>query len=368
LIFTNQLVQRMSKENPAILFAGFEIGGQMQLLAETMRKRWYSATAASFNNDFRGYQNDIMFKQKGLKSQISRFFFFMWALFQYDIFHFFWGVSLWSFWRFHLLDLPILRLCKKKIVVHFRGLDVVDIKYFDYLRDIALGGQISQPPVSRKDQKIKIKKWLKYADAILVSEPDLHFVSPDSILSPQVIDMSYWTPGSEPESEKDGIIRIVHAPSSRRKKGTDFIESAVENLKKKGYSIELLMAERLTHDKIKELYEKSDIGIDQVLYGWHGKVSVELMALSKPVICYINPEYAKYRPDLPIVNANKESIEQALENLIRNPNLRREIGKKSREYVLQYHDVDKVVDQLFKIYGLVDKTKKKDFIENAKMW
>jgi len=180
--------------------------------------------------------------------------------------------------------------------------------------------------------------------------------------------MSYWTPISEPESAKDGIIRIVHAPSSRRKKGTDFIEDAINNLNRRGYKVELILAEKLPHDKIKELYEKSDFGIDQVLYGWHGKVSVELMALSKPVVCYINPEYLKYRPDLPIVNSNKETLERVLEQLINNPSLRKTIGEKSHEYVLKYHDVEKVVDQLFEIYGLMERTKRKDFIEDAKVW
>jgi len=355
----------MSKKNPAILIAGYEIGGQMQLLAETMRKRWYNATSVAFNNDFRGYQNDIRLNPRNC---VSRLFFFIWALIHYDIFHFFWGISLLSFWRFHLLDLPILKLFGKKIIVHFRGLDVVDIKYFDWLRETARGNKTAPPDISRVDQRKKILKWCKYSDAVLVSEPDLHFVSPTSILSPQVIDMSYWTPISEPESAKDGIIRIVHAPSSRRKKGTDFIEDAINNLNRRGYKVELILAEKLPHDKIKELYEKSDFGIDQVLYGWHGKVSVELMALSKPVVCYINPEYLKYRPDLPIVNSNKETLERVLEQLINNPSLRKTIGEKSHEYVLKYHDVEKVVDQLFEIYGLMERTKRKDFIEDAKVW
>jgi len=355
----------MSKKNPAILIAGYEIGGQMQLLVETMRKRWHNATSVAFNRDFRGYQNDITLNDS---NYISRFFFFLWALIHYDIFHFFWGISLLNFWRFHLLDLPILRLFGKKIIVHFRGLDVVDIKYFDWLRETSRGNNTHPPDISRPDQLKKIKKWCKYSDAILVSEPDLHFVSSASILSPQVIDMSYWTPTSEPKSVKDGIIRIVHAPSSRRKKGTDFIEIAVENLKKKGFNIQLLLVERLPHDKIKEIYEISDIGIDQILYGWHGKVSVEMMALGKPVVCYINPEYLKYRIDLPIVNSNKETLEQVLEELINNPSLRKKIGEKSREYALKYHDIEKVVDQLFEIYGLKEKTKRREFIDDAKVW
>lgn len=361
-------MQKISKKNPAILIAGYEIGGQMQLLAETMRKRWYKATAASFNNDFRGYQNDIMFKENRPKQHIDRFFFFLWALIHYDIFHFFWGVSLWSFWRFHNIDLPILKLFRKKIIVHFRGLDVVDIKYFDWLREAVRGNETDPPPLSRPDQKRKIKKWIKYANTVLVSEPDLYFVSPSSILSPQVIDLSYWTSTGRPESENAGVIRIVHAPSSRRKKGTDFIEKAIENLKHKGYEIELILAEKLPQDKIKALYENSDIGIDQILYGWHGKVSVELMALGKPVICFINPKYLKYRPDLPIVNADKNNLEHILEELINDKAARLRIGEKSREYVAKYHDVEKVVDQLFEIYGLKEKSNKRDYIEDAKMW
>jgi len=50
-----------------ILFAGFEIGGQMQLMAETMRKRWVQATSVSFHSDFRGYRNT----KKNLKAKSS---------------------------------------------------------------------------------------------------------------------------------------------------------------------------------------------------------------------------------------------------------------------------------------------------------
>jgi hypothetical protein len=153
---------------------------------------------------------------------------------------------------------------------------------------------------------------------VLVSEPDLFAVAPTATLSPQVIDLAYWTPTRRPLSEQDGIIRIVHAPSSRRKKGTDFIEQSVDELKQKGYKVELVLAEKLPHHKIRELYEISDIGIDQVLYGWHGKVSVELMALGKPVVCYIDPDLMQYRPDLPIVNVTPASLTAELENLIQD--------------------------------------------------
>ncbi|MDW8332522.1 MAG: hypothetical protein RMK43_12805, partial [Cyclobacteriaceae bacterium] len=334
------------------LIAGYEIGGQMQLLAETFRKRGVQATAVSYNDDFRGYQNDVMLSGRGWKMDINRFFFFLWALNHYHVFHFFWGYSLWNWWKFHLLDLPVLKLFRKKIIVHFRGLDVIDIRYFDYLRDKNRGLKVSAPPLNRPDQRKKLKKWLRYADEVLVSEPDLFAVVPDAILSPQVIDIRYWTSTQNPLSEKDGVIRIVHAPSSRRKKGTDFIEEAIKNLQDKGYPVQLILAENQPHHKIRELYEISDIGIDQVLYGWHGKVSVELMALEKPVICNINSEWKKYRPELPVIHADPSNLVSVLELLITDPDKRKQLGKSGREYVLKYHDVECVANELLDLYGI----------------
>jgi glycosyltransferase involved in cell wall biosynthesis len=326
------------------------------------------ATSVAYNDDFRGYQNDVMLAGRGWRSSLGRFVFFCWALIHYDVFHFFWGVSLWNWWRFHLLDLPILKLFGKKVIVHFRGLDIIDIRYFDYLRQRNQGEQTEPPPLSRPDQKKKVRKWLRYADVVLVSEPDLFAVVPDAILSPQVIDTSYWTASRRPLSEQDGIVRIVHAPSSRRKKGTDFIEQAIQNLRQKGHKVELILAENLPHHKIRELYEQSDIGIDQVLYGWHGKVSVELMSLGKPVICNIREDLRQYRPDLPIVHADPQNLEQALEELVAKPELRASLGQKSRAYALCHHDVEVVADELLRLYGVKERSLVKDRIEGARTW
>jgi glycosyltransferase involved in cell wall biosynthesis len=356
------------KREKRILISGYEIGGQMQLLVETIRKRWISATSVAYNNDYRGYQNDINLSDKTNGSLLKRTLFFIWALMHYDVFHFFWGVSMLSIWKFHLLDLPILKFFNKKIIVHFRGLDVVDIKYFDYLRSKARGEEIQLPDMSRADQLKKLIKWNKYADTILVSEPDLYFVSEKSVLSPQVIDLSYWRCNLKCKSEEDGIVRIVHAPSSRRKKGTDFIEKTVEKLKNNGFNVQLILAENLPHHKIKELYEISDIGLDQVLYGWHGKVSVELMALGKPVICNINPELRKYRPDLPIIHGDPQNLYGVLKELILDKSLREKIGKESAEYASKYHDVEMEVDELLKIYGINNTTFKLEKLENVKSW
>jgi glycosyltransferase involved in cell wall biosynthesis len=160
----------------------------------------------------------------------------------------------------------------------------------------------------------------------------------------------------------------VHAPSSRRKKGTEFIEQAIHNLRLKGHKVELILAENLPHHKILELYEQSDIGIDQVLYGWHGKVSVELMALGKPVICNIAEEWRMYRPDLPIVHADPATLEKRIEELIIDKQNRIQLGELSRAYALRYHDVEVVVDQLLNLYGVKQLSLVLDHIDSPKTW
>ena len=344
-----------SQKRPRVLFSPHEIGGQMQMLAETLRRRGYTATAAAYNREWFGYVNDIDLDLAQYKTsrekQARAVSFFKWARHEYDVFHFFWGRSMLGS-RFHPHpDLPILKRMGKTVVCHFRGLDVVDLKYFDYLRDRTDGKASEPPPMSRPDQLRSLKYWTKYADALLVSEPDLHAVVPNSILVPQAIDLAVYRPAPLPGS-KDGRIRIAHAPSMRRKKGTEYVECAVAQLRSEGLNVELILIENVPFQEVKALYASADIGIDQMLYGWHGKVSLELMAMGRPVICYLDEELVtKYRPDIPIVNANPCTLVDQIKALCINCDRRRELSEAGIDYVRRYHDAERVIDQCLQIYS-----------------
>ncbi|MDX1436883.1 MAG: hypothetical protein R3335_08735, partial [Anaerolineales bacterium] len=202
-----------------ILFAPHEIGGQMQLMVEEMRRRGLYATAATYTQEWFGHNSDISLKldQHGAaRKQLISFTFFLWAASNFDIIHFFWGESLYGTRLTPRLDLPILRRLNKKIFVHFRGLDVIDLAYFDYLRSRNLTDEVEEPPMSRDDQIRSLKQWRKYSDAMLVSEPDLFRVVPEAIMVQQAIDLDYWRPSGGANGASDGVIRIAHAPSMRR--------------------------------------------------------------------------------------------------------------------------------------------------------
>jgi glycosyltransferase involved in cell wall biosynthesis len=338
-----------------ILFTPHEIGGQMQLMAEELRRRGHYATAATYNQEWFGHVNDINLNLDEVKGKIKRqalpILFTLWASQNYDIFHFFWGESLYGVRRFPHLDLPLLRRMGKKILVHFRGLDVIDLAYFDFLRGRTANDRTLEPPISRPEQQRSLEKWKYYAHKLMVSEPDLMRVVPDAVLVQQAIDLRYWQPERlTPLGEQDGIIRIAHAPSLRRKKGTEFVEQSVAELQALGYPVNLVLIEKVPFDQVKSLYESCDIGVDQVLYGWYGKVSIELMALGKPVVCFIDPIWLPHRPDMPIVNANPHSLTTALKELVENAQLRNRLGKAGQEYVQRYHDVRVIIDQCLQLY------------------
>ena len=78
------------------------------------------------------------------------------------------------------------------------------------------------------------------------------------------------------------------------------------------------------------------------------------MGFGKPVLCYIHPEIGKdYPTDLPIVNANPDTIKGVLRSLLAEPNLRNEKGKAGRAYVEKYHHDLKNAELMKEIYAEV---------------
>jgi glycosyltransferase involved in cell wall biosynthesis len=143
---------------------------------------------------------------------------------------------------------------------------------------------------------------------------------------------------------------VIHSPSAPVAKGTKYVLQAVENLKSK-YDFDFKFVQNLERREALKIMSECDVYVDQLILGAHGYAAVEAMAFGKPVVCYINPVAGKdYPADLPIVNSNPDNIEEKLENLITDAQLRHETGRKSREYVEKYHDDRKIARELTEIY------------------
>jgi glycosyltransferase involved in cell wall biosynthesis len=170
---------------------------------------------------------------------------------------------------------------------------------------------------------------------------------PAAHVIPPGLDLRPFTPAPPSDSPRP---LVVHAPSSRTKKGTQHVIDACAQL-----PVDLDVVEGVPHDAARERYARADIVVDQLNAGWHGVFALEAMALGKPVVAYLKPDVVErsaegYGLRIPVVPATRETLVDALRPLVAEPALRRELGVQSRAYVEQVHDIDRVADRLLGVY------------------
>ena len=238
---------------------------------------------------------------------------------RFDVFHFYFGLTLVP----KRAQFPLLRALRKKSVVHFLGSDIR-----------------GKPPAELA--------WAAKAGARIVGSFDAARWVPEAEVIPPGIDLRDVVP--IPPSDRERPI-AVHAPSSRRRKGTDEVIAACEQL-----DVDLELIEGLHHDEAFARYRSADIVVDQLNAGWYGVFAIEAMALGKPVVTFLHEEAVErteqaFGVEVPIVSATKETLVERLRPLVEDAAERRRIGAASRAYVERVHDVDAVADRLLDIYA-----------------
>lgn len=166
------------------------------------------------------------------------------------------------------------------------------------------------------------------------------------------VDFNYIDKYLNPNKEvRTKSLTIIHAPSAYHIKGTAFIEEAITNLRIKYPFITYKRLHGVAKTDIISQLVNADIVIDQMLVGYYGVLAVEAMALAKPVVCYIRPDlWENMKNHCPIVNANPDTLEEIVESLINDKKRLIEIGRKSREYALEYHSPDKSAAKILEIF------------------
>src|SRR5262249_3606076 len=74
-----------------------------------------------------------------------------------------------------------------------------------------------------------------------------------------------------------------------------------------------------------------------------------------PVVSHLKPDVVErsaeaFGLEVPIVPATADTLVDALRPLVEDAALRRALGARSRAYVEQVHDIDRVADRLLPIY------------------
>ena len=329
-----------------ILHLPIDVAGQSIITKKGLNILGYKADCLSPKHRFE-YETDLVLGKysKNILKQISKLVFLFKSLIRYNVFHYH-SKSLFS----NKLDIKILKLFRKKIFIEFWG---SEIRLYDIEKKRNRFFVLDNVPNNNSKRKL-LEFWSSVTDNVIVSDHSM-----DAFLKPyfknicvvgQRIEIDKYEIYYPNENTK--IPKIVHAPSSKSTKGTKYITEAIETLRNDGLSFEYIEVSDISHEEALEEYKKADIVIDQLLIGSYGILACECMAFGKPVICYILEEnVAKYGTDLPIVNANPDTIKDVLKELVKSPEMRERIGRKSRAYAEKKHDYREVAKRLVKIYA-----------------
>lgn len=144
---------------------------------------------------------------------------------------------------------------------------------------------------------------------------------------------------------------FLHVPTEPKVKGTEEIEAAFDQLRKEGVPFEFRKLRQLTQAEFYRELASCDVYVDELRCGSHGVTAVEAMAAGKPTITYIRPDLLQQYPvDMPLVNANPDTIASVLRKLACEPQWRADLAAQSRRYVEKYHDALIVARDMWDVY------------------
>ncbi|MBV9248067.1 MAG: glycosyltransferase [Acetobacteraceae bacterium] len=355
-----------------VLHAPIDIGGHASGLAAAQRLIGLDAVCVSLypSPHSLGRAQELCGSADGIAHrELARWRLFWRALREFDVIHLYFGESLLMPRRRPDLrdgkpigplelarrlyarliwgaDLPVLRRLGKRIIFSFLG-DDVRMQGFTLANfEIAIAREVDgtyYPPRSDYWKKKLIALADRYADSILAYNPDLLHCLPSrarfipySHIFPETVKAQARRPSQ--------YLRVAHAPTSRAAKGTRFVTSAVEELRKNGVPIEFDLIENVSHAEAMQRIARADVFVDQLLAGWYGGAAVEAMLMEVPILAYIRESDLPLVPEsiqaeLPILRTTPSGVVDALRKLADTPSDElAALGRRSREFALREHD------------------------------
>lgn len=327
-----------------------------------------------------GYQPDVTWARSRLAIEFRRRSLLRYVLANADVVHFNFGSSLYPRTLdddrapvhlraayalhnllarpFELRDLRAIRAHGIGIVVTFQG---DDARQGTSDRHWLVDESGNYGPASDAAKARRIRVWDSFAHAIFALNPDLldHLPARAAFLPYSAFDprqVTYEPRQANPRFSHERPMRIVHAPSDRRTKGTRFVEAAIADLQRRGLPVSLSLVEGMSHQQALQTYRRADVLVDQLLTGWYGGLAVECMAMGIPALAYLDPADVARVPSamaeaIPVLDIRPEHAPEALEQAMGM--LEREgsdWGRRSRAYVERFHDPAAIAERLVPVY------------------
>lgn len=334
-------------------------------VVKALKKQGYDAEQLSYTagqgHKF-GYEMDVEYSvkehggrinthTKALKDSLDK---------NFDIYHF-WNKSLFYDAQYHHatgFDIPLIKSRGKRVAYRFTGYDLRLPSWDKAVNQYSPFHHGFEPIYDEEIQKQYLGFLEEYVDQFLVQDPEMaQFAPKGTKIIPRAMDLSKW---DFIGVKKTDCPLIVHAPSNSAVKGTEHIMKAVTELQDEGLKFEFKLISGMQISEAKEWYKKADIVVDQIMIGATGVLTLEAWALGKPCVVFLREDLFNdfYKcKELPIANANPDTIKSQLNDLIRDYDRRNHLSKEARKLVAKFHDSDIVVKQYNKMYDAMMKKK-----------
>jgi hypothetical protein len=257
--------------------------------------------------------------------------------------------------------MSLYRLLRRPLFLHYQGDDARQGDYSLAHFKHSIAQYVNEGYYTSEADAFKrrmIKRMSHKCIQVYAVNPDLlHVLGPSARFIPYShISLDEWRPVYTQLEQRP--LRIGHAPSHRKAKGTDIILATLHELALEGYEFELELIEGLSNEQARQKYEYIDVMIDQLHAGWYGGLAVEAMALGKPVMAYIRDEDLKFIPpqmqvDLPVYRLTIENLKDDLRRILQMP--RQELhalAKRSRRFVECWHDPLRIAAEIKQDYEM----------------
>ena len=310
-----------------VLHGPVNVGNQPWVLSRAERRIGLKSELVVNYSTWLDYPADRVLSRYGDKSPIAlmrRFAFGLTAPFRYDVLHYYFGRSMLTWDRYvpgfregnwlYFRDLKMARALGRTILFTLQGCDVRLAVRSNAVNQTTMcrpgGCSVFETCCRDFDHRRQrfIETYLPLADRVFFLNPELgRFLHcgefmPYASVAIDEIKLAPVKPRRRP--------LILHAPTNESIKGSRQIEAALETLAKR-FEFEYVAVRNLPHVEAMKLYRTADLAIDQILGGWYGGFAVELMAMGKPVACFIRDEDLdvlppQMREEIPILRVREE--------------------------------------------------------------
>lgn len=320
--------------------------------SETLMSSYYDSI--NKKDDYDKYFKDVVpkfFHSKYLYKATYMFFVWLYIINNAKVFAMpFQGVVYTKyFWRFEYI---LFKLNGIKTILLPYGADAY---MYSRIRDKSLQNVllINYPDAAKNEKNIekKVFFWSKHCDFTASGFMGMDGMPRWDTTIHQLIqiDTREWKQKNI-YSMNDGIngpVKIMHTPNHRGAKGTEYVLKAVDDLKKEGLKVELVLLEKVPNTKVRELMQEVDILAEQFIGIGYALSGMEGMASGLPVMANLDNEtyttiFRRYSflNECPILSTTPETLKENLRLLVTNPELRKELGELGRKYAEKYHSYE----------------------------